>query len=88
MLALWGIGKYGPKKDKLSSKIVKGFFFVFMLLFFLDLVNKLCLKDIKYPETKLKLPPLYPHQPLEIGFLCMWEKMKHTAFYISIIFTE
>ena len=28
MLALWGIGKYDPKKDKFSSNMWKGFCFV------------------------------------------------------------
>ena len=59
-----------------------------MVLFLLDLVNKSCLREIKYPETKLKIPPFYPHQPLMIDFLCMWEKMRYTTLCISIIFPK
>lgn len=71
MPALWDVESMIARKIsfRLRRAVVSTF-----LLFFLDLVNKVCSQQIKYPETELKLPPLSPHQPLVMGFLGMGER--------------
>lgn len=60
MLALWGIGKYGPKKDKLSSKIVKGLFFCFYAVILFRFGKQIVFERYKISRNQTQITSIIP----------------------------